>query len=745
MTNYTTIQTQVGLVKFWLPRFELIPSLLQKPLCAFWRAEPVLEADGSQKLKPNGKPKFNKAPRNKDGYNISKTKPDQWMTFAQAENAYDPDQFTGVGVLLQAHDGIVGIDLDDWNDLKEQHPELKHLLARAKKEGIYCEQSPSGTGFRLFVRGQLPDSKGRRSGGIELYADTAFLTVTGQIVWGGDVLEGQWLIDALQEVIGGKQTRKEPNKQADAATTEPADHRLVDELAQWAEEHHPQHWEGAWDRYSDNLFDKKYASRSDCEMALVGHVTREAVKRGCSQGSLAATVFEVFQKSGLYSEDLRRRLVKHTIPKAISSLAIPIPSNIPPEVAEVNARFALIEGVGVYDRRHGQYVKTEQFHLLYANRIINIGTAEKPSYSTLGRVWVSAADRAQFPALEMAPGEGETTNSGALNTYRGFSVEPCDGDVQPFLELLIFLVRNDQDRLYLLRWMAYKIQHPAARYAVAIVVWSMMQGIGKNLLFETWAGLFDQRHRRVVGQEVFSDQFTEWQHLTLAAIADEVSSTGKRSIADRIKGWITALENQINAKGAPKFSEPNLTAYVFLSNHADAVFMDKHDRRFWVVEGPRERPSKELIENFVRWRDGGGRAALLSYLLSFDTGSFDPRAPAPMTVSKREMIEDNMSDLERWVGDILEIQNLHAAIGRELVTVDELAAQYRRNTDHTVSTAAMTRALRRASVQRLSKQATRKNGKRPRVYALRNQANYEAMTTTQLGEVLDNSPFRGPP
>ena len=276
-------------------------------------------------------------------------------------------------------------------------------------------------------------------------------------------------------------------------------------------------------------------------------------------------------------------------------------------------------------------------------------------------------------------------------------------------------------------------------------MWSVVQGVGKNLLFEAWASLFHKMHWKVVGQEVFSDQFTEWQHLKLVVIADEVSSTSSRMVADRLKGWVTANENQINAKGAPKFSEPNLTSYVFLSNHADAVFMNEHDRRFWVVEGPRERAPEQLTRGFGVWLENDGLAGLLSYLLDFDASSFNPRAPAPMTFSKQEMIEDNKSDLERWLSGILQAGDLSATLGRDLVTVEEMTARYLQNTGNKTSTKAMNGAFSRSKVRRLSKQALCKTGLRPRVYALRNHDIYEGMTGAQLGEVLDNSPFKKGP
>jgi hypothetical protein len=321
-------------------------------------------------------------------------------------------------------------------------------------------------------------------------------------------------------------------------------------------------------------------------------------------------------------------------------------------------------------------------------------------------------------------------------------VDPVKGDVTPFLNLLEWLIPDRADREFFLRFMAYKIKHPTARYSVAVVLWSRTQGVGKNLMAETWASLFHGDHWKVVGQEVFQDQFTDWKHLKLVVVADEVSSTSSRVTADRVKGWVTASSNGINAKNQPKFDEPNLIAYLFLSNHPDAMFFDGTDRRFFVAEGNSQRPRHELIQEFISWRKGNGLAYLLDYFLNIDTVTFNPCEPAPLTHAKQEMIEDNKSDLERWLDRILTAQDIRVILGRDLVTAEELTERYRQETRRDTSSKAMNGALRHADVTRLVKQARRKDGTRPRVYALANVERYARMTDTELGQVLDANALR---
>lgn len=153
-----------------LPKFQNIPETLKKQPWAVWIAKPR-----------QGKPgKFEKAPRNPGtGYLIAANKPECFGTFEEAERAYQLGGYTGIGVLLTGN-GIVGLDIDDYKSVFAANSSVRNLIFGAVKNGIYCEQSPSGTGLRLFMHGQL-DGSGRKYNNLEIYDTARFLTVTGHI------------------------------------------------------------------------------------------------------------------------------------------------------------------------------------------------------------------------------------------------------------------------------------------------------------------------------------------------------------------------------------------------------------------------------------------------------------------------------------------------------------------------------------------------------------------------------------
>ena len=408
-------------------------------------------------------------------------------------------------------------------------------------------------------------------------------------------------------------------------------------------------------------------------------------------------------------------------------------------IEELNTKFAWDFGeMNLYNIATGAYVLKDRFITQYANRLLDVGTEERPKLVQLGTAWFTQPLRRSTPRVILAPGQPETLSDGSINSWRGFVCEPTKGDVKPFIKLLKKLIPNIHERRYVLSWFASLVQKPSQKFNVALVIWSRQQGTGKSLLVETIGNLFDDRHFEVVGQEVFNDGFTDWQAHKVMVVCDEVSSTDKRAVADRIKGWITASKNNINAKNAPKFKQPNLIKYVFLSNHADAVYLDETDRRFYVVEASSDRLPKEDSWAFVQWRDGAGKAALLHYLLNLNIKDFNPTAPAPVSNSKEAMFEDNKSDLERWMDATVE-ELLHGK--KYLISSEALAIRYRDETGHSCSSKTITSALRVRGVTRLNKQARMSSGSKNRLFALKDAALYEAMTDKELGAAFSGQIF----
>ena len=147
-----------------------IPTELKAlPQWVCWREEP---RDNGKMAKPPVDPKT--------GSNASTTNPDTWGTYDQALEYYEEFKESGCcgpGFVFTKGDPYVGIDLDDCLDheTKAMEPKAQEIV---QDFNSYTEVSVSGTGLHIIVKGELP-SAGINKGGIEMYGDRRYFTMTG--------------------------------------------------------------------------------------------------------------------------------------------------------------------------------------------------------------------------------------------------------------------------------------------------------------------------------------------------------------------------------------------------------------------------------------------------------------------------------------------------------------------------------------------------------------------------------------
>lgn len=162
-----------------------IPQALRELPWGVASLRPILEFDGSPRLKDNGLPVVDKAPRHPmTGKALKVDDPTTWATYEEAVAAVnDPSsRYQAAGLLLTRLDPFLVIDIDAPNN----------PLSKRSADSIwygtdftYREISQSGRGAHIFLLGELPNHRGRRGHPVEIYDDRRFIIVTGNIPEGG--------------------------------------------------------------------------------------------------------------------------------------------------------------------------------------------------------------------------------------------------------------------------------------------------------------------------------------------------------------------------------------------------------------------------------------------------------------------------------------------------------------------------------------------------------------------------------
>jgi putative DNA primase/helicase len=107
------------------------------------------------------------------------TDPDTWRSYSEALEAFATGRYAGIGRVIGAEEGLVGVDLDGVRGLDTGHiaDRARSLLDRLDS---YSEVSPSGKGVKVWVYADLP--KSHVKSGLEVYTRGRYFTVTGQML-----------------------------------------------------------------------------------------------------------------------------------------------------------------------------------------------------------------------------------------------------------------------------------------------------------------------------------------------------------------------------------------------------------------------------------------------------------------------------------------------------------------------------------------------------------------------------------
>lgn len=374
----------------------------------------------------------------------------------------------------------------------------------------------------------------------------------------------------------------------------------------------------------------------------------------------------------------------------------------------LNSRLAYINSVGaVYDLIYKRFYKSRG-ELLYAfaNETYLVPKANGEGFKEANAAdqWLKWPHRLTFDDLNYLPGQPEIVGK-TINTWHGYAVEPVKGDVKPFLALVRLLFGKDRKaEKWFIQWLAYPLQHPGTKLAQAVLFHSLTQGVGKSLIGEFVGDIYGENFN-IVSQDELHSQFNEWQANKQFIVGEEITGRNSRADADRLKNMITRQLFNVNKKFQPTYQQNDYIAYLLTSNQPDAAFLDTNDRRYFVHEITAEPASDEFYERVSKSRRNGGASHLFYYLLhEVDTSDFNPKAKAPTTESKQQMIELSKSDVERFAIDIIRNPDAVILSGRmetcdqELVDTDAITAMADRSCSRPVSSNAVSRALRRAGI-----------------------------------------------
>ncbi|MFR0674624.1 bifunctional DNA primase/polymerase [Enterobacterales bacterium AW_CKDN230030176-1A_HGKHYDSX7] len=229
-----------------------------------------------------------------------------------------------------------------------------------------------------------------------------------------------------------------------------------------------------------------------------------------------------------------------------------------------------------------------------------------------------------------------------INTFEGLPLEPVRDDAacENLRWLISFLCNHDDEaQEWLVKWLAYPLQHMGAKMDTAILFHSTMEGSGKSLMFADVMGELYGQYGATVGQTQLEGNFNAWQSRKLWAVFEEVVSRDQRyNQVGKIKHMITGKTVRMESKFINGWEEANHMNSAFLSNEIMPWPISEDDRRMLVM-WPLETLPPERQKAISRELANGGVAALYGWLLDVELGEFNQRTRPPKTEARQRLVE----------------------------------------------------------------------------------------------------------
>ncbi len=303
-----------------------------------------------------------------------------------------------------------------------------------------------------------------------------------------------------------------------------------------------------------------------------------------------------------------------------------------------------------HKRQVATYLSFEDFRNFHMNRSIQVGDKRVP----LGQWWLKHSDRRQYRGLTFEPAAEQEIN-GRFNLWRGWGVEQHAGDWSRMKAHIREALAggNDEFDAYIMRWVAWAVQHPAER-AQAALVFKGKKGTGKGTLGNALCRIFGQHGTHISTAEHLAGRFNGHLRDACFLFADEAYWPGDKGAEGSLKRLVTEPDLFIEAKGKDGITVPNMLHVMMASNDEWVVPAGEDERRYAIFAvSDRYKQDETWFTPLNEQMEAGGYEAMLFDLLRFDLGDWHPRR-IPRTEALLDQQSRGLNAEDAWWCELLE-------------------------------------------------------------------------------------------
>jgi len=314
-----------------------------------------------------------------------------------------------------------------------------------------------------------------------------------------------------------------------------------------------------------------------------------------------------------------------------------------------------------FNAYHAHFYIHNQIHKLYKNQI----TAYSDFSTTFGplhlmvesedgrkrrmdftKLYNDCRHKRCFSTFEFQPDNKIKTDK--YNLFQGFPYETEDNTsydptiIQPVLDHILYICNSHKLAYeYLLNWLAHIIQKPHVKTKVAIVLYSVVEGVGKNLLTEMFEALIEGYTAKFRDTSAITDRFNGEMMGKLFVVGDEINARATE-VANELKDIITRFEENVEFKGKDKIKIRDYKNYFFTTNNENIFKVSNSERRYEFIECPEEKKATAYYEALYAFKEDKAKLKhLFNFFKSRDITTFRP-SEIVMTEYKERLILNNL-------------------------------------------------------------------------------------------------------
>lgn len=325
------------------------------------------------------------------------------------------------------------------------------------------------------------------------------------------------------------------------------------------------------------------------------------------------------------------------------------------------------EGDGYF---YNTLTKTEYrdhpFDMVYNNEfsgIANMANHNKASVIAVSTFKIHHADRVMYD-----PREPEVFTRKGINivnsfTGRNIPLIPLEYSyreqeaIRTVEEHLVNLFPDEEERSIFTSFLAYNVQMQGYKIKWGVIL-KGRQGCGKSFFADMMRAVLGIENVFVTTTDAILSKFTSWASGHSLTVVEELKLTGSagEDAANRLKQYITQDTVPHERKFKESINVPNVTNYLFLTNYDNAIPIQPHERRYYVLSTGFYMPPSSERQRYYRalFSTLSYAGALRRWLMEYQLHpKFSPLEDPPETVSKNMMVRENISATAQVISEEL--------------------------------------------------------------------------------------------